>query len=121
MFTLEYLLRIVVAEHRFKFIASPFGIVDLAAILPFYVTTGVDLRPLRAVRLFRLFDMLNLVRYSKAIQTFRQALRLAKEELLLLLSFSLLLLFSQVWEFTTLKTSHKQVYLPRFFIHSGGH
>ena len=64
VFTLEYLLRIIVADHKLKFIFSFFGIIDLLAILPFYLTTGIDLRSIRAVRLLRLFRMFKLVRYS---------------------------------------------------------
>lgn len=93
IFTAEYLLRIIVSDNKIKFMVSPFGLIDLAAILPFYLTTGLDLRSLRAMRLLRLFRTLKLIRYSNAIQTFHKALRLAKEELVLFLSLSLLLLF----------------------------
>lgn len=93
IFTLEYLLRILVADNKIKFITSPFGLIDLAAILPFYVTTGLDLRSLRAMRLLRLFRTLKLIRYNKAIQTFHRALLLSREELVLFLAFALLLLF----------------------------
>jgi voltage-gated potassium channel len=57
VFTLEYLLRIMVADHKLKFIFSFFGMIDLIAILPFYLTTGLDLRSIRAMRLLRLFRM----------------------------------------------------------------
>ena len=83
VFTVEYVLRILVADRKFAFIFSFFGIVDLAAILPFYLATGLDLRSLRALRLLRLFRILKLVRYNQAIQRFRQALLIAKEELVL--------------------------------------
>ena len=36
IFTLEYLLRLWVADRKFKFIFSFFGLVDLLAILPFF-------------------------------------------------------------------------------------
>ncbi len=68
VFTLEYLLRITVAEKRLKYILSPFGLIDLTAILPFYISTGIDLRAIRAFRLLRLFRTLKLVRYSDALQ-----------------------------------------------------
>ncbi len=93
IFTAEYLLRILVAEKKWSFVFSFFGMIDLLAILPFYITSGIDLRSLRAFRLLRLFRALKLVRYSRAIQRFHRAILLAKEELLLFLSVTLLLLF----------------------------
>ena len=48
IFTVEYFLRILVADNKLKYIFSFYGIIDLLAILPFYITTGVDLRSLRA-------------------------------------------------------------------------
>ena len=37
VFVLEYILRVVVAEDKAKFVFSFFGIVDLLAILPFFL------------------------------------------------------------------------------------
>ncbi|MBD3635732.1 MAG: ion transporter [Crocinitomicaceae bacterium] len=55
IFTIEYLLRVILIDKKLKFIFSFFGLVDLFAILPFYLSTGLDLRSLRALRLLRLF------------------------------------------------------------------
>lgn len=44
LFTIEYALRIFVADNRAGFMFSFYGLVDLAAILPFYISTGIDLR-----------------------------------------------------------------------------
>ena len=93
IFTLEYILRIIVADNKWKFIFSFYGIIDLLAILPFYFTTGLDLRSLRALRLFRLVRILKLVRYSKAAQRFHTALGIAKEELILFLFLALIFIF----------------------------
>lgn len=93
LFTLEYLLRILVAPKKLRFIFSFFGLVDLLAILPFYIARGIDLRSLRAFRLLRLFRTLKLIRYSRAIRRFRHAFELAREEMVLFGSVALLLLF----------------------------
>ena len=53
VFSIEYLLRVLVADDKRKFMCSFFGIVDLVAILPFFLSLGVDLRGLRAFRLLR--------------------------------------------------------------------
>ena len=95
VFTMEYLLRLFVADRKFGFIFSFFGIVDLLAILPFYVGLGIDLRSIRAIRLFRLFRMLKIARYNRALQRFHRAFLIAREELVLfLLAASMLLYFS---------------------------
>jgi len=76
IFTVEYLLRLWVAPLKYKqsrrpkikYIFSFYGIVDLAAILPFYVSLfgfGVDLRVLRAARLLRI---LKISHYNTALQ-----------------------------------------------------
>ncbi len=93
IFTVEYLLRVIVADRKLGFVCSFFGIIDLLSILPFYVATGVDLRSLRAFRMLRLFRILKLVRYSKAIQRFHRALLIAREELVLYLFVTLILLY----------------------------
>ena len=93
IFTIEYILRIYVSESKFKFIFSFFGIVDLIAILPFYIASGFDLRAVRVFRLLRLFRILKLLRYSKAINRFHRAFLIAKEELILFFFVSVILLY----------------------------
>ncbi|MBT7465737.1 MAG: ion transporter, partial [Bacteroidetes bacterium] len=44
IFTLEYILRLIVSDRKVRFIFSFYGLVDLAAIIPFYLSTGIDLR-----------------------------------------------------------------------------
>lgn len=93
VFTVEYLLRVAFARDRLRFIFSPMGLVDLLAILPFYVALGVDLRSVRALRLIRLVRILKLARYNKAVRRFRRAIFVAKEEIVLFLGVTALLLY----------------------------
>lgn len=93
VFTAEYILRFTVSSNRFGFVTSFFGIIDLLAILPFYLASGLDLRAVRAFRLLRLFRILKLARYSKAMHRFHVALKLAKEELVLFLAMSGIVLY----------------------------
>lgn len=96
IFTIEYLGRIWSAIEdgtyvgpvtgRLKFASKPLLVVDLLAILPFYLAlTGlqIDLRFLRALRLLRLFRLLKLVRYSTALKTFVTVFRDKKEMLVM--------------------------------------
>ncbi len=93
VFTLEYVLRIYVADSKPKFIFSFFGIIDLLAILPFYLSFGLDLRSLRALRFLRLFRILKLVRYNNAMGHFTRAIKSAKEEILLFIFITLILIY----------------------------
>lgn len=80
VFTLEYAGRIIVCKlnpkyastkyPRLRFVISPILLVDLAAILPFYLPFVImDLRFIRIIRLFRLFRLFKLARYSESMQT----------------------------------------------------
>ncbi len=93
VFTMEYLLRIFVADRKLRFVFSFFGLIDLLSILPFYIASGVDLRSARAFRLFRLFRAFKIIRYNKAIRRFHRALLIAREELILYLLLTLMVLY----------------------------
>ncbi|VAV87176.1 Potassium voltage-gated channel subfamily KQT; possible potassium channel, VIC family [hydrothermal vent metagenome] len=91
IFTIEYALRIFVAKKRIKFVFSFFGIVDLLAILPFYLPfLGLDLRVLRIVRLLRI---LKLFKQNKAINRFKRAWELIKQELYMFAFISSIMIF----------------------------
>lgn len=91
-FTLEYGLRLFVAQPKIRYAFSFFGIIDLLAILPFYLSLGFDLRSLRAFRLMRIVRLLKLARYNSAIRRFHIALSIAKEEIILFACVTLILL-----------------------------
>jgi voltage-gated potassium channel len=93
IFTIEYIARIYVADKKFNFIFSFFGLIDLFAILPFYLSFGVDLRSLRVLRMFRLFRLLKLVRYNKAMRHFTKAMLMAKEQIILFMAITLVLIY----------------------------
>jgi len=93
VFTIEYLLRVYVAKKPFKYIFSFYGIIDLASTLPFYLRLTFDLRFIRIFRIFRIFRALKLIKYNKALSRFNLAFKLVKEELMLFLIVTLILIF----------------------------
>lgn len=93
LFTIEYLLRIYVAKKPFKYIFSFYGVIDFLAILPFFLSTTIDLRSLRAFRIFRIFRAFKLVRYNTALNRFTIAAKLVKEEIVLFLIVTGIFLF----------------------------
>ena len=113
IFTIEYLLRLWTCTinknirnsltGRIKYIFTPFAIIDVLAILPFYLPMIIhlDLRFIRAVRLFRLFRLFKMGRYSKAISMLKKVLKEKKEELIIVifLVFLLLIIFSSLMYF----------------------
>jgi voltage-gated potassium channel len=100
IFTVEYFCRLWVCVEdesekfihpirgRLKYMFSPMALVDLIAILPFYLTlfVGIDLR---FIRLFRLLRILKMWRYLPIINTLVTVFQ--REKQALLASFGLLL------------------------------
>jgi voltage-gated potassium channel len=66
VFTLEYLIRWA-ASRSWLYPLRPMAIVDLLAILPFYVGFFVDLRSLRLIRTLRILRLFKLYRHSRAL------------------------------------------------------
>lgn len=93
IFTIELLLRIAVYDRGIKYLLSFYGIIDLLAIIPYYLSFAVDLRSLRALRLFRIFRLLKMTRYNRAVLRFKKAFSRAKEELILFGCASIVFIF----------------------------
>jgi len=104
LFTIEYGLRVWTCncderfarpiQGRLRFILTPLALVDLMAILPFYLPMfiSLDLRFLRAIRLLRVFRLLKMGRYSNALKTMGDVFRGKKEDLVIMVSAVLVLL-----------------------------
>ena len=93
IFSIEYLLRVFFAKHPFKYIFSFYGIIDLLAIMPFYLKSVYDLRALRAFRIFRIFRAFKLIRYNKALNRFNIATKIVKEEMILFFIITFIFVF----------------------------
>ncbi len=102
IFSIEYISRIWVCTSnpsfkepilgRVKFALTPFALIDLFAILPFFAPMFIpfDLRFIRSLRLLRIFRMLKMVRYSSSIQMLGNVLK--KEKTVITIIFFVLLL-----------------------------
>ncbi len=93
IFSIEYILRLIVADNKLKFIFSFYGLIDLIAVIPFYISTGIDLRSIRIFRLLRLFRILKIARYNSAIDHFKNAFKAIKEEMVVFFTATLFLLY----------------------------
>ncbi|PLX02943.1 MAG: ion transporter [Marinilabiliales bacterium] len=93
VFTIEYILRIIITRRPIKYIFSFYGIIDLLAVAPTYmglILSGVGgLVVIRAMRLLRVFRIFKLTRYTNEARNIMLALRASKAKLLVFL-FSVL-------------------------------
>lgn len=108
IFTIEYILRLYTApiafdkyrktHSRWRFATSVYGVIDLLAIVPFYLPFFfvIDLRILRILRLIRLLRIFKLGRHSKALRTIFDVLKETRSELSItaFVAFVLLMLSS---------------------------
>lgn len=85
LFTIEYILRIVSVGHPMKYVRSFYGIVDLLAVLPTYLSVifpGIQfLLVIRLLRVLRIFRVLKLVQYLSEAKMLRQALRASSRKI----------------------------------------
>lgn len=102
-FTIEYFARLYsIVENpkyahpvrgRIRYAKTGLAIVDLLAILPFYITfLPFDFRFLRIFRLMALFRLFKIARYLNALMIFKRVLRDRKEQLVLSFIFILFIL-----------------------------
>lgn len=101
-FTIEYILRFISAPNRLKFMRSFLNVIDVIAILPFFITLLVNseliipLPVLRVVWLVRVFRIFKLSRHSKRLQILGHTLKASISELCMLIFFLIIgiILFS---------------------------
>lgn len=84
-FTIEYILRLYSVYKPMKYATSFFGIIDLLAILPSYVSIFIagthSLMIIRALRLLRVFRIFKLGSFLKQGETILSALRLSRAKI----------------------------------------
>lgn len=103
IFTVEYLCRMWVSDlktdlsplkSRISHFFTPMALIDLAAILPFYLPMffALDLRFLRILRLMRLLRIFKLTRYISAVDVIGSVITRKKADLLVTVAAALFLM-----------------------------
>ncbi|MDD3812661.1 MAG: ion transporter [Bacteroidales bacterium] len=74
VFTVEYFIRIYVVPHRWRYVFSFWGVIDVISFLPTYLSLFIPgynyliiLRIIRLLRVFQIFALPNFLRESKAL------------------------------------------------------
>jgi len=104
VFTTEYVLRVWCCvknpeysspvSGRIRYALSPYALIDLIALTPFYLPliVPIEFRMLRLLRLLRLFRVLRLGKYSNAFETFVDVLKSKKEEIVITIVMAIIIL-----------------------------
>ena len=89
LFTIEYLLRLYSARSALGYARSFFGVVDLLAILPTYLSilfpAGRFLLTIRVLRVLRIFRVLKLARFIGEASILRKAMMASSRKILVFL------------------------------------
>ncbi len=85
IFTIEYALRLICVRDRVKYATSVFGIVDLVAIVPTYLSLILPgsqfLLVVRILRVLRIFRILKLVKYLNEAELLIRALKASSRKI----------------------------------------
>jgi len=93
IFTIEYILRWSWSPHGWKWPFTFYAVVDLLAILPFYIGFFVPSHHLGVIRSLRVLRLLKLTRYSLALDRFLDSFRRVKDELTIIMVFLMIVVF----------------------------
>lgn len=120
IFTLEYVLRVWSSNHeekykhsvwgRLKYMVSPGALIDLLAILPFFLNIlfgfSIELREIRMLRLLRVLRLFRLTAYMKSAHMIIDVFKKRKNELALsfILAFFLIIMASCIMYFAEHRT-----------------
>jgi voltage-gated potassium channel len=94
IFTVEYICRLLCVRHPLRYARSFYGIIDLLAVLPTYLTflvPGVHaLIDVRVLRLLRLFRLLKLTHYVLEYGALARAVSASRHKIFVFISFVLM-------------------------------
>jgi len=102
IFVLEYIIRFYASGSlvkykgfvgKLKYAMTPYAIIDLVSILPYILlSTGFNSSFIRSLRLLRIFRLFRVKKYANFAQIMKDIIANIKEELLVLLFYTFILL-----------------------------
>jgi len=91
IFTIEYIIRILIVKKPWKYIFSFYGIIDFLSVIPTYLSLilvgSQSLIVIRILRLLRVFRILKLTRYTNAGRILAKALWASREKISVFIFF----------------------------------
>ncbi|KAA3619635.1 MAG: ion transporter [Calditrichaeota bacterium] len=102
VFTIEYILRLIAVVRPLAYARSFFGIIDLLAVLPTYISLFLPgthyFLVIRSLRVLRIFRVLKLVKYLKEAQLLLRAMHASRRKIIVFLFavFSLVLILGSL-------------------------
>jgi voltage-gated potassium channel len=117
VFTIEYFARWMLSQRKRSYPFTFMAIIDLLAILPFYLGFLVDMRCLRLIRTLRLLRVLKVYRYSAALRNLLTSYNRVRDELYVLGGAILLLMFVSG---TIVYEAERQAQPDKFVTYSDG-
>lgn len=105
LFTVEYLARLFAAPARLKFMKQFLSVIDVVAILPYYVTLvnpQANSGPFTVLRVFRIFRIVKMSRHNTKVRNAGSSLIASLSELsfIFMILIMFLLIFSTVIYYT---------------------
>jgi voltage-gated potassium channel len=99
LFTVEYLVRLWCSPNRKHYALSPFGIVDLLAILPTYIALLVpqasSLLIIRLIRILRIFRVLRLLQFLREANVLARSMRNSRRKILIF--FTMMMVITTIY------------------------
>lgn len=96
IFSIEYILRIIISPKPFSYMKSKWGLIDLISILPTFINPFVSgytsIRAVRALRLLRIFRILKLNRFTTESQSLGRALNASYYKIMVFLFFVVMMM-----------------------------
>lgn len=90
----EYLLRVLCAKPRLKYMFSFMGLLDFVVCLPMLsLFFGADLQELYSLRIVRVLAIFKLARFNETVANFRKAFSLIRDELIFFTAVILFMLY----------------------------
>ena len=126
-FTIEITVRFISSPRKYKFMMELMNIIDVISLVPYYVEmflrnkgySKLVVSSLRILRMARIFNLLKLYRYSRAIRVMAKTLYSSVAELLMLLFFVTIgmMLFSPLLYYFELNNDPKNEFrsIPHVF------
>lgn len=95
IFSIEYILRILIVKKPFRYIFSFYGIIDFLSVIPTYLSLIIlgsqSLVVIRMLRLLRIFRILKLTRYTNAGRSLASSMWASREKIGVFIFFVIIL------------------------------